>query len=190
MDKKAVKQRLRLILDELFAGNFSLMARELGWDDVAGARRVMRSIRTREEGGTDTVSHQVISALTDNLLIRKEWLIDGEGEMRTHPRLAHALASNDVRVLTQYVDSMEPEIEAGSRVQYLPTNKFVGPSIYVLESNQPGHSYYLIANVSLGEEPGTVCISFANSRYKPVKRRLGEDGIDSYKILGLVVDWS
>lgn len=81
-----LSKRLKIILDELFDGNYSAMSRFLGLSDN-GLASYIRG--TKQKDGSfrlSTPSAEVIANIINKLEINIEWIMFGKGEMKNKGR--------------------------------------------------------------------------------------------------------
>lgn len=116
-----LSKRLKIVLDELFDGNYSAMSRFLGLSDN-GLASYIRG--TKQKDGSfrlSTPSAEVIANIVDKLEINIEWLVMGKGEMIKH--MNHVNEVNEPRSeynvskeqLIGIIDSQQRESESKQR---------------------------------------------------------------------------
>jgi hypothetical protein len=167
-----VRERLRQVVEELFAGKVTDLNEAVG-GDLAFLRKVYRSLEGPPKG-TKRIEPTLIDMVVERLQVNRQWLIDGEGEMLSVPK-SRVSGGTAALVHTYSGDAMSPDIARGTTVRCRPVRGFEEPGPYLVAfsaGEEARRTIVLLEEIT----PGTrYQIGYINPNYRGMEvRREGE----------------
>jgi predicted transcriptional regulator len=110
-----LSNRLKIILDEYFEGNYSEMARSIGVTEGSIVSYIKGKKKKDGEIRISTPSAEVINSLITKTGINSEWLISGVGEMKKSDKDINSDTKEEYQItqerLLKLIESQQRTIE-------------------------------------------------------------------------------